>query len=90
MESKKRLIDANAYAFPGDLINETTVDAVEVVRCKDCKYYVPAPDYALDYGDPKDTKICRSPNLDYDTECGDLWQWMNPDDFCSCGERKTT
>lgn len=26
----KRLIDANAYAYPGDLINEPTVDAVEV------------------------------------------------------------
>lgn len=39
MANEKRLIDANAYAFPGDLINEPTVDAVEVVRCKDCKYF---------------------------------------------------
>ena len=27
-----RLIDANAYAYPGDLINEPTIDAVEVVH----------------------------------------------------------
>lgn len=60
----------------------------EIVRCKDCKYYVAAPSYALDCDDPKDTKICRSPRLDYDTECGDQWMWMDPDDFCSRGERK--
>ena len=33
-----RLIDADAYAYPGDLINEPTVDAVKVVRCKDCQF----------------------------------------------------
>lgn len=32
MAKEKRLIDADAYAFPGDLINEPTVDAVEVVH----------------------------------------------------------
>lgn len=31
-----RLIDADAYQFPGDLVNEPTIDAVPVVRCKDC------------------------------------------------------
>ena len=71
------------------IAEQADVDAVEVVRCKDCKYYVPAPYYALDHDDPTDTKICRSPNLDYDTECGDQWMWMRPDDFCSYGERKT-
>ena len=34
-----RRIDADVYAFPGDLINEPTIDAVQVVRCKDCKYF---------------------------------------------------
>ena len=38
--NEKRLIDANAYAYPGDLINEPTIDAVEVVRCKDCKHHI--------------------------------------------------
>ena len=34
-----RLIDADAYEFPGDLVNEPTIDAVEVVRCKDCIHH---------------------------------------------------
>ena len=34
-----RLIDADSYAYPGDLTNEPTVDAVPVVRCKDCKHF---------------------------------------------------
>ena len=29
-----RLIDADAYAYPGDLINEPTIDAVPVVRSR--------------------------------------------------------
>ena len=33
-----RYIDADAYEFPGDLINEPTVDVVEVVRCCECEY----------------------------------------------------
>lgn len=36
MADERRLIDANAYAYPGDLVSEPTVDAVEVVRCKYC------------------------------------------------------
>lgn len=35
-----RLIDADAYQFPGDLIYEPTIDAVEVVRCWDCKFSI--------------------------------------------------
>lgn len=31
-----RLIDADAYQYPGDLINEPTIDAVPIVRCRDC------------------------------------------------------
>lgn len=34
-----RLINADAYAYPGDLVNEPTIDAVEVVRCKECIYF---------------------------------------------------
>ena len=33
-----RLIDADAYQYSGDLVNEPTINAVEVVRCKDCKH----------------------------------------------------
>lgn len=39
-----RLIDADAYAFPGDLVDEPTIDAVQVVRCKDCACYAPLGD----------------------------------------------
>ena len=50
MANKKRLIDANAlieeanaegaygYVDAFQIANAPTVDAVEVVRCKDCKY----------------------------------------------------
>lgn len=33
-----RLIDADAYAYSGDLVNEPTIDAAPVVRCKDCRF----------------------------------------------------
>ena len=56
-----------------------TVDAVEVVRCKDCKYYCQ---------DKINGVICRHPALDFDTECFDHWINTNPDDFCSYGELK--
>ena len=56
-----------------------TVAAVEVVRCKDCKYYCQ---------DKINGVICRHPALDFDTECFDHWINTNPDDFCSYGELK--
>ena len=49
-----------------------TVDAVEVVRCKDCKHYGYEP---YDNGD----KCC---------ECWGAWIFPHEEDFCSCGERK--
>ena len=48
------------------------VDAVEVVRCKDCKHYGYEP---YDNGD----KCC---------EYWGEWIFPYDDDFCSCGERK--
>lgn len=94
MATEKRLIDANdAEKFARehildakerflilDFLREcSTVYAVEVVRCKDCKYY---------YQDKINGAICRHPELDYDIECYDHWINTNPDDFCSYGERK--
>ena len=94
METEKRLIDANdAEKFARehildakerflilDFLREcSTVDAVEVVRCKDCKYYCQ---------DKINGAICRHPELDYEIECYDHWINTNPDDFCSYGERK--
>ena len=56
-----------------------TVDAVEVVRCKDCKYYFQDEIYG---------EICRHPELDFEIECYDHWINTKPEDFCSYGERK--
>ena len=55
MENKKRLIDANklkekaepeevtgeGIVYVQDIDEAPTVDAVEVVRCKDCRWYNP-------------------------------------------------
>lgn len=89
METKKRLIDANAFhqslvfckfdtvmdhLFVVDMINsQPTVDAVEVVRCKDCRFYERDVEYY-----PDGTKdVCRL-----------LKRQMLEDGFCSVGERK--
>lgn len=49
-----------------------TVDAVEVVRCRDCVYWENGKDY---------TPFCNRPEYGFH-EC------PKPDDFCSYGERK--
>ena len=57
---------------------QDTVDAVEVVRCKDCKHC---------FRNPK----LLAGLVEGDCVCG-IWgrglPHMKPDDFCSCGERK--
>lgn len=84
-----RLIDADAlfdevcedleegevlYSIPPSYIDDApTVDAVEVVRCRDCRFYETAEYY------PDGTKqLCRL-----------LKRQMCEDAFCSFGERRT-
>ena len=56
--------------------NAPTVDAVEVVRCKDCKWY------------DADCEVCVYLSEDGDTyDCGCDVN-MKADDFCSYGERR--
>ena len=55
---------------------QPTVDAVEVVRCKDCKYW--GQDVCGYSGD--DESFCTNPD--------GLDNYAHPDDFCSYGERK--
>lgn len=56
-------------------INEApTVDAVEVVRCKDCKHW------------NSETGFCNM-NSHFSMDGLD-WDMFNDDDFCSYGERK--
>ena len=51
---------------------KTNADFVEVVRCKDCKYYKQNP-YS-----PDEYMMCM---------CWCDWLPTDPDDFCSYGER---
>ena len=72
VELKPKDIEEIKNKIKEDLINE---GFVEVVRCKDCKYCV---------DDKYDTGYGVQPHFmcDY-TESG-----VNPDDYCSYGERK--
>ena len=93
MANEKRLIDANdlkqkavphyfdncCYAVSvKDIDDAPTVDAVEVVRCKDCKHWKPSGSVA---GNSKD-------DLQPIGGC----KWVNfcrkANDFCSYGERR--
>ena len=54
-----------------------TVDAVEVVRCKDCR--------KCDHSFPMKPIGEEAVEAWY---CNTFRQWRNPDDFCSYGERR--
>ena len=97
MEAKKQLIDVDVakgyvqtfFADPilrmaanAVLDNTPKVDAVEVVRCKDCKHW------------HEETGWCKHHSHFIDSEGGfchpwesNDWKMLNADDFCSCGER---
>ena len=84
MANEKRLIDANAlieeanaegaygYVDAFQIANASTVDAVEVVRCRDCKHW------------HKETLFCDY--MPYG-EAQERVNWY-ANDFCSYGERK--
>ena len=84
MANEKRLIDANAlieeanaegaygYVDAFQIANAPTIDAVEVVRCRDCKHW------------HKETLFCDY--MPYG-EAQERVNWY-ADDFCSYGERK--
>lgn len=92
----------SAYQFIHDFfkaarrrINKApAVDAVEVVRCKDCKWYKPDTEFGIDKatGRYDHSKIVKKPygecmgqNFHF-TEDGFLR--VGDNDFCSYGERK--
>lgn len=60
-------------AFDDALQDTPTVDAVVVVRCKDCKHY--------------DMGVCLKIYSDGNVHSA-AWQSRKPEDFCSYGERK--
>lgn len=57
--------------------NRPTADVVEVVRCKDCKYYC-----FSDRRNPNAPKWCGA-SREYN-------EYPEPNDFCSYGEREDT
>ena len=70
---------ANFYVVDKeDIDNAPTIDAVPVVRCKECKHYKPGKYF-------KDINFCH--RLPYYAEKGGLN--VSDDDFCSYGERRS-
>lgn len=98
MENEKRLIDANLVlgrlknniilgatelAFLRNYVNCCpTVDAVEVVRCNDCKHSTPPSMVTQRYGEPG-TLTCHN----YKSPCNR--RNVKSDWFCPCGESGT-
>ena len=70
------------FRLEDDIEPETEVPHI----CEHCGYYEDAPDYAVRDEDDTVKKICRHPELDFDTECGDHWLCMSPSDSCSRGK----
>lgn len=75
---KKRIKESTAIrsvkVLATTLVNTApTIDAVPVVRCKDCKHY--------------DMGVCLKIYSDGNVH-PEAWQSRRPDDFCSYGERK--
>lgn len=94
MASEKRLIDANALIAEYDRVHigepgkarklmedAPTIDAVEVVRCRECKHHRDKNEQEQQYL-AEDTLICTSPDA-----TDDCWNAVWPDHFCSYGER---
>ena len=74
LENQFGVSDADLLALD-EIRHAPTVDAVPVVRCKDCVHWDDDPDtYGTDYG-PKG-------------KCMKSFETMCADDFCSCGERR--
>ena len=60
----------------------TTIDAVPVVRCWECKHHRDKNEQERKYL-VEDILICTSPDA-----TDDCWNTVWPDHFCSYGERK--
>ena len=83
--SKDVLPEAYCAGWNGliDLIEKApTVDAVPVVRCRECKHHRDKNEQERQYL-VEDILICTSPDA-----TDDCWNAVWPDHFCSYGERK--
>ena len=59
--------------------NAPTIDAVPVVRCKDCKLFIPAENLTDEYDNP----------IGADGLCDNMVKYADYDGFCSYGERRS-
>ena len=61
-----------------------SADVAEIVRCEDCKYWLPHTQYGYDAHNGTYCNYCNAhmPDDDFEAETWDA------DDFCSYGERK--
>lgn len=77
------------------IANMTTIDAVEVVRCKDCKWWIPEKIEKTEWYTSETGAHCgrvdsvnvhgyREGEPSHDTTL----LWMSENSFCSYGERK--
>ena len=68
----------------GLIADAPTVDAVEVVRCKDCKHWHEETGWCNhhSYFVEEDGEPCHPWE-------SNNWKMLNEDDFCSYGERRT-
>lgn len=83
--SKDVLPEAYCAGWNGliDLIEKApTVDAVPVVRCRECKHHRDKNEQERQYL-AEDILICTSPDA-----TDDCWNAVWPDHFCSYGKRK--
>ena len=64
------------------IFSAPTVDAVPVVRCRECKHHRDKNEQEQQYL-VEDVLICTSPDA-----TDDCWNAVWPDHFCSYGERK--
>ena len=65
------------YVTRDDIDNAPTIDAVEVVRCKDCDSYVEAAFWFDDENKRHECHICTAHSIE-----------VQRYDFCSYGERR--
>lgn len=84
----------NAVVMSAEIKDAPTVDAVPVVRCKDCKHRPMLEDpagrrYGFNVIAPEDEHGWEDNTCPYLVDDGFYSGYPNDDDFCSCGERKT-
>ena len=73
---------AYGYVDAKQISEAPTVDAVPVVRCRECKHHRDKNEQEQQYL-VEDILICTSPDA-----TDDCWNAVWPDHFCSYGERK--